>query len=52
MAAVRGHELVSVISQPDVEHPRALKRPNNFQAPFTFDFDDEGRFLTKVLADL
>ena len=52
MAAVRGHEIVAVVSQPDLERAGALKRPNDFQAPFTFDFNDEGRFLTKVLADL
>ena len=44
MAALLGHSIDSVVSVP--------KNPGNFQSPFTFDLDHEGRDLVKILEAL
>ena len=52
IAAVRGHELTSVWSRSDVEHPEGSWTFDAFATSFTFDFDSEGRYLEQVLAEL
>lgn len=51
MASVLGHDIDAVISDvdPDSELNRNVKR---FQSSFTVDFDREGRYLARALADL
>jgi capsular polysaccharide biosynthesis protein len=44
MAALLGHTIDSVVSAPE--------KPGQFQSPFTFDLDHEGRDLAKILAGL
>ncbi|MBM9461037.1 glycosyltransferase family 61 protein [Nocardioides sp. zg-536] len=50
IAATRGHRLTSVWSKPDVAHPAGSWTQEAFGSSFTFDFDDEGRFLAERLA--
>lgn len=52
ISAVRGHDLTSVWSRSDVEHPEGSWTFDAFASSFTFDFDDEGRYLEQVLARL
>ncbi|WP_019144455.1 glycosyltransferase family 61 protein [Aeromicrobium massiliense] len=49
IAAARGHELTSVWSTPEIAHPANAWSNDAFRSPFTFDFDDEGRFLAREL---
>ncbi|MFT4010308.1 MAG: glycosyltransferase 61 family protein, partial [Nocardioidaceae bacterium] len=44
MAAVRGHRMDTVLCVPE--------RPDDFQSPFTFDVEREGRFLMGILSEL
>ncbi len=43
IASVRGHTIDAITSEPEED---------DFQSPFTFDHDREGRHLARVLADL
>jgi capsular polysaccharide biosynthesis protein len=52
IAAVRGHHLDVVTSQPDIPRPGRGWHPESFESPFTFDFEREGRVLDEVLTGL
>ncbi|GAB3059951.1 hypothetical protein GCM10027053_22540 [Intrasporangium mesophilum] len=52
ISAVRGHSLTSVFSRPDLDHPAGSWTQKAFASGFTFDFDEEGRFLEERLARL
>jgi capsular polysaccharide biosynthesis protein len=52
ISAVRGHMLTSIQSRPDVEQPEGTWSTEAFVSGFTFDFEDEGRYLERVLDDL
>ncbi|WP_020142585.1 DUF563 domain-containing protein [Terracoccus sp. 273MFTsu3.1] len=52
ISAVRGHDLTAVHSRSDVEHPPGGWSWEAFATSFTFDVDDEGRYLEKVLDGL
>jgi len=52
ISAARGHTLTSVQSRPDVAQPRGHWTTEAFVSGFTFDFDDEGRYLEAVLDGL
>ena len=52
IAAVRGHSVVAVRSRPDEDHPENGWNQRAFASSFTFDFTDEGRFLTEQLEQL
>jgi capsular polysaccharide biosynthesis protein len=49
IAALRGHDLTAVRSRSDLEHPHGSWTQQAFASRFTFDFDDEGRFLADRL---
>ncbi|WP_323097122.1 glycosyltransferase family 61 protein [Intrasporangium sp. YIM S08009] len=49
IAAVRGHRVTAVRSRSDVEHPEGWWTQQAFASGFTFDVDDEGRFLAEQL---
>jgi capsular polysaccharide biosynthesis protein len=52
ISSVWGHRLTTVWSTSDVSHPPGGWTREAFWAPFTFDFDREGRFLERTLAEL
>lgn len=52
IASLWGHRLTTVWSASEVRHPPGGWTREAFWAPFTFDFDDEGRFLEAVIAGL
>ncbi len=52
ISALRGHDLTAVRSRSDQEHPIGSWEPKAFASGFTFDLDDEGRFLAERLARL
>ncbi len=52
MASVLGHDLVSVVSEPDRQRSADQPEVNTFQSSFTFDLEDEGHYLRGVLAAL
>ena len=52
IASLWGHRLTSVWSASEVRHPPGGWTREAFWAPFSFDFDDEGRFLEAVIAGL
>jgi capsular polysaccharide biosynthesis protein len=52
ISAVRGHSLTSVFSRPDVGHPEGSWTQKAFASGFTFDLEDEGRFVAERLARL
>ncbi len=49
ISALRGHDLTAVRSRSDLEHPEGSWTQQAFASSFTFDFDDEGRFLAERL---
>lgn len=49
IAAARGHRLTSAWSAPEIEHPANAWSNDAFRSPFTFDFEDEGRFLAREI---
>jgi capsular polysaccharide biosynthesis protein len=49
IAAVRGHRVTAVRSRSDVEHPEGWWTQQAFASGFTFDVEDEGRFLAEQL---
>ena len=49
ISALRGHDLTAVRSRSDQEHPLGSWDPKAFASGFTFDLDDEGRFLAERL---
>jgi capsular polysaccharide biosynthesis protein len=52
IAATRGHRVVSVWSTPDIPHPAGTWTQEAFGSSFTFDFEDEGRYLAERLDEL
>jgi capsular polysaccharide biosynthesis protein len=52
IASAIGHDLTVIYSIPDIHHPRGGWTNEAFQSPFTFDFDNEGRYLNQVLSEL
>ncbi|MGO4362114.1 DUF563 domain-containing protein [Terrabacter sp. 2TAF16] len=49
ISALRGHDLTAVRSRSDLEHPEGSWTQQAFASSFTFDLDDEGRFLAERL---
>ena len=49
IAAVHGHAVVAAWSEPDINHPPGGWTNDAFFSGFTFDMDDEGRFLGEHL---
>jgi hypothetical protein len=49
ISAVRGHSLTAVRSRSDLEHREGTWTQAAFASAFTFDFDDEGRYLAEHL---
>jgi capsular polysaccharide biosynthesis protein len=52
IASAIGHDLTVIYSIPDIHHPRGGWTNEAFQSPFTFDFDNEGRYLDVALSNL
>jgi capsular polysaccharide biosynthesis protein len=52
ISALWGHRLTTVWSKSDVPHPPDAWTREAFWSGFTFDFEREGRFLQRTLADL
>lgn len=52
IAAARGHRVVSVWSRPDEDQPPGGWNQRAYASGFTFDFDDEGRYLSERVAEL
>ncbi len=52
IAAIWGHRLVSVWTKPEIHHPHGSWSDEAFQASFTLDWADEGRFLRDQLERL
>jgi capsular polysaccharide biosynthesis protein len=49
ICALRGHDLTAVRSRSDLEHPRGSWTQQAFASGFTFDLNEEGRFLAERL---
>jgi len=52
IAAIRGHEVDVAWARPEVGHEAAGTRAEAFHSAYSVDFEREGLFLRKVLADL
>jgi capsular polysaccharide biosynthesis protein len=52
IAAVRGHRIDQIWSAPDVEQPENGWSQRAYESDFTFDFDNEGIVLERILTEL
>lgn len=52
MASVRGHDLISIVSDIDRTEDQDARKVPLFQSSFSVDFEREGKYLAGVLQDL
>jgi capsular polysaccharide biosynthesis protein len=52
IAAVRGHRIHQIWSEPDIEQPASGWSQKAYESDFAFDFDNEGVTLQGILAEL